>query len=354
MKKTDLVTTYYQSWVDKNIVTLEDELLDDKFGIRNFFKNVFFAFEDIEIEFLKFDLLSFNLLSIEEHDDIFYCSVELKYLYKNTNLKAEVITKFIFKNDLIIRVYETLDNPKYSRIKCVVSYDGSTFSGFQRQPELRTVQGDIEKGLKFLTGEDITIQSSGRTDKGVHALNQVFHFDTLSIIKPDNFWRVLNSYLPDSIYIKSSSKQNKTFHSRYDVFSKEYMYVINHKEYNPIMRDYEWFVSDFDIDLLKEELQKIRGTHDFTSFTKTIDDKVLVRNIIDVKIKKTDTHLYISIIGRGFLRYMIRYLVGTLIEIALGKTDLSIIDYINMKNSSEVKWKAPSCGLYLKEVIYYE
>ncbi len=80
----------------------------------------------------------------------------------------------------------------------------------------------------------------------------------------------------------------------------------------------------------------------------------MVREILDVKIKKTDTHLYISIIGKGFLRYMVRYLVGTLIEIAQGKTDKSILDFIDYKDSSKVTWKAPSTGLFLKEVIYYE
>ena len=354
MSKTDLVNKYYQAWINKDIEEFRKVLLVEKFGIRNFFKDIIFGIDDILKELKKFEILQFSISNVEENDNVLYCDIALEYMYKNTRLSAETIVKFVFKNNKIVRVYETLDNPKYTRIKCTVSYDGSVFSGLQRQPRLRTIQGDIEKGLKFLTKEDITIHSSGRTDKGVHALNQVFHFDTLSNIIPENFWRVLNNYLPDSIYIKSSEKVQKTFHSRYDVLSKEYLYIINHKEYDPIKRHYEWHIQGLDIDLIARELEKIKGIHDFTSFTKANEEKEMVREILDVKLKKTDTHLYISIIGRGFLRYMVRNLVATFVEIALGRSNLSITDYIDMKNPSEVKWKAPSGGLYLKEVIYYE
>ncbi len=354
MNKIEIVNEFYLAWVNKDIEVLKDIINHKKFGIRNFFKNVMFSLGDIEKEFKKYQLLAFEITNYKETDDIIYSDISFKYEYDNTKLNSFVTVKFIFENSQIIKVYETQNNHKYTRVKCIVSYDGSVFSGFQKQPNLRTVQGDIEKGLKFLTKEDITIHSSGRTDKGVHALNQVFHFDTLSQIIPSNFGRVLNSYLPDTIYIKSSFEAHKTFHSRYDVLSKEYMYVINYDEYDPIKRDYEWFVTDFDIDILKKELNKLIGTHDFTSFTKTEEDKLMIREILDVKIVKTDSHIYISIIGKGFLRYMVRYLVGTLIEIAKGNIDNSILDFIDMKNSSEVRWKAPSCGLFLKEVIYHE
>lgn len=354
MNKSDLVNKYYQAWVDKDLDLLKSILEEGKFGIRNFFKNVMFDFDDIINNFNKFDLLKFDISNLDEHNNVLYCNISFNYRYKKTNLNIFVIVKFVFKNDKIIRTYETLENLKYTRIKCVVSYNGSIFKGMQIQPGLRTVQGDIEKGLKFLTGEDIKIHSSGRTDKGVHAINQVFHFDTLSKIDPEKFGRVLNSYLPDSIYIKSSSKAHKTFHSRYDVKTKEYVYVINHKEYNPIQKDYEWFIPEFDIDIFTKELKTLIGVHDFTSFTKTEEEKIMIREIVDVKIKKTDTHIYVSIIGKGFLRYMVRYLIGTLIDIAQENTDLSILDYIDIKNSSKVTCKAPSCGLYLKEVIYYE
>ena len=354
MDKIVIIDNYYQAWVNNDINLIEQIINKNQFGIRNFFKEVMFSISDVEKEFNRFQISSFKVSNIEEKNNVVYCDVHFEYEFKNAKLDATVVAKFVFEKNKIIKIYETLEKSKYNRIKCVVSYDGSTFHGFQIQPSIKTVQGDIEKGLKFLTGEDIIIHSSGRTDKGVHALNQVFHFDTLSKIDPNNFGRVLNSYLPDSIYIKSSSLVHKTFHSRYDVKSKEYVYIINYKEYNPIRRNYEWFVQGFDIEKLSTELNKLIGTYDFTSFTKIDEDKDMIRKIIDVKIIKTDSHLHISIIAKGFLRYMVRYLVGTLIEIARGKGELSIIDYIEMKNASKITWKAPSSGLYLKEVIYYE
>ncbi|MCK5761763.1 MAG: tRNA pseudouridine synthase A, partial [Candidatus Izimaplasma sp.] len=224
MEKIDIVNSYYDSWIQKDINLLSDTLSENKFGIRNFFKSVIFNSSEIETEFQRFDLLEYSINIIEETENTMYCNIRFKYNYKKSLLNMNIIAKIVFKNNKITRIYETQDNPNYTRIKCVISYDGSIYNGFQRQLNLRTVQGDFEKGLKFLTNEDITIQSSGRTDKGVHALNQVIHFDTLSKIEPNNFFRVLKSYLPDSIYIKSSSKEHKTFHSRYDVLSKEYMY----------------------------------------------------------------------------------------------------------------------------------
>ena len=208
------------------------------------------------------------------------------YSFNRENRSDSIIAKFVFKDNLIIRAYETIEKVGYSRLMCTVTYDGSIYSGFQRQPGLLTVQGEIEKGLKFLTKEDITIYSSGRTDKGVHAINQTFHFDTLSKIDPINFSRVLGNFLPDSIYLKSSKLVHDTFHTRYDAYSKEYVYKINTAEYDPIQRNYEWNVKGINIELLKKELNSIIGTHDFTSFTKTKEDKLMVRTIYDTKVEE--------------------------------------------------------------------
>jgi len=354
INKIDLVNAYYQAWIEKDEITLSKLLVTEKFGIRSFKEDLIFSIGDIKNHFNKFDLVSYDILGIEEGNNIIYCELKLEFNYEKEDIETTIKTKFVLDDDKIVRVFEDVQNKNLTRIKCIISYDGSVYSGMQIQPNLRTIQGEIEKGLKFLTNEDITIYSSGRTDKGVHAINQVIHFDTSSKIDPNKFSQVLNNYLPNSIYVKSSTKVHNTFHSRYDVRSKEYQYIINFSEFNPLKRNYEWFVKDFDIPKLISELNKIKGIHDFTSFTKTNEDKEMVREILDVKVKQTDTHLYISIIGRGFLRYMVRYIIGTLIEISQEKTKYSLIDFINMKNSSKVKWKAPSTGLYLKEVVYYE
>ena len=353
MNKTNIVTSYFEAFRAKDINTLKS-ILGHGFGIRTFLGSLLFSFDSIECFLNKYNLIDYNIINIEELNDTVYLNVIVEYSV-DSNINNEcLVIKVVFNDNLIVRVYETIKKVRHTRIKCLLSYDGSTFSGFQRQPNLITVQGEIEKGLKFLTKEDITIHSSGRTDKGVHAINQTFHFDTLSKIKPNDFARVLKSYLPDSVFIKSSELAHPTFHSRFDTYSKEYLYKVNTGEYDPIQRNYEWHVKNIDIGILKKELNSIIGTHDFTSFTKTKEDKNMIRTIFDIKIEEKDSYLYISIVGSGFLQYMVRYIVGTVIEIAKGEVDDSLLNFINYKNSSEVKWKAPSSGLYLKEVIYDE
>lgn len=353
MKKLELINLYFEAFRAKDLKSLK-LILGPGFGVRTFLGNLIFSFDSIQLLFKKYNLNEISISDYDELTDIVYINAIVEYSIDSKVESECIIVKFVFKNNLIIRAYETIKKVGYTRIKCNITYDGSTFSGFQRQPDLKTVQGEIEKGLWYLTKEEITIHSSGRTDKGVHAINQVFHFDTLSKINPTDFARVLRSYLPDAIYLISSEEVHPTFHSRYDAYSKEYVYKINIGEYDPIQRNYEWNVSGIDIDVLKKEVLSIIGTFDFTSFTKTKEDKIMTRTIYDAKIEVKGTYLYISIIGSGFLRYMVRYIVGTAVEIAKGEVGDTLLDFIGYKNSSDVKWKAPSTGLYLKEVRYYE
>ncbi len=353
MDKSKLINLYFDAVKAKDIKGLRT-LLGEGFGIRTFYGKLIFNYGEFESTFNNFNLVTADIIDLELSSDIGYVYTIVEYSLDSVVMNECIVVKFVFKDDKIVRVFETVKKVGYTRIKCTVTYDGSTFSGFQRQPDLMTVQGEIEKALFYLTKEEITIHSSGRTDKGVHAINQTFHFDTLSKIEPNDFARVLRSYLPDSIYLKSSKKVHATFHSRYDSYSKEYVYKLNLGEYDPIQRNYEWNINDINISLLKKELSTIIGTHDFTSFTKTKEDKIMTRTIFDINVEEKGDYLYISIVGSGFLRYMVRYIIGTVVEIAKGNTEETLSDFINYKNSSEVKWKAPSNGLYLKEVIYYE
>jgi len=353
MDNNNLVKLYFETFRAKDIDALK-VILADGFGIRSFLGKLVFDYKNLEILMHDYDIIDFKIIDLEVSNDIVYVEVNFNYSLNNELTNQLIIVKFVISNNKLVRVYETTKRDGITRIKCIVTYDGSTFSGFQRQPDSLTVQGEIEKALWYLTKEEITIHSSGRTDKGVHAINQVFHFDTKSKINPNDFARVLRSYLPDSIYLKSSEEVHPTFHSRYDSYSKEYVYKLNLGEYDPIQRNYEWNVPNLDVNVLKNELSNIVGTHNFTSFTKTIEDKTMIRTIFSVNLVEKGDYLYISIKGNGFLRYMVRYLVGTVVEISKGDCKESLLDFINYKNSSEVKWKAPSSGLYLKEVVYID
>jgi tRNA pseudouridine38-40 synthase len=353
MDMQEQVKAYFELFREKDIASLR-ALLGDGYGIRTFYGKLIFGIKALEEYYNNFSLITINIIDMEVANSTVYVESKIIYEMDSRLHSASIVSKFVFEEELIKRVFETIKNEGYTRIKCTVTYDGSSFSGFQRQPKENTVQGEIEKALLFLTKEEITIHSSGRTDKGVHALKQTFHFDTLSKIQPIDFARVLRSYLPDSIYILDSMEVHPTFHSRYDSYSKEYEYKLNLGEYDPIQRNYEWNVSDIDIDLLKSELKSIIGTHDFTSFTKTKEDKHMIRTIFDVKVRENGDYLFISIVGNGFLHYMVRYIIGTVVEISKGNVNDSLLNFIMYKNSSEVKWKAPSSGLYLKEVVYHE
>lgn len=241
------------------------------------------------------------------------------------------------------------------RIKCIVTYDGTNFSGFQRQLKQRTVQGEIEKVLKTIHKEPVTIQSSGRTDANVHALGQVFHFDSPLDILPYNWKRAMNSILPKDIHIKEVEITDEDFHARFSAVIKEYRYYISLDEYNPIRCNYVCFINrKINVEKMKEALALFVGTHDFTSFSSgQHKDKNKVRTIKEAILNINDKELEFIFIGDGFLRYQVRIMMGTIIEIGLGKKELDVIPYLfNHHERAKARYTAEPQGLYLYKVTY--
>ncbi len=238
------------------------------------------------------------------------------------------------------------------------SYDGSKFKGYQKQPRLKTVQGEIEKALKELSNKDISISGSGRTDAGVHALNQKAHFDLDMNITCDKLQKALNSLLSDYIYIKKVEEVSDDFHARFNVSAKEYIYKINIGEYSPIEKDYIFqYNKKLDLVEMERALKYLEGTHDFKSFSKADEEKEdftrtiiqtnLIRNVKDVN------RFIISFLGTGFLRYQVRNMVGLLIEIGEGKRKSEdVLDILEAKDRRKAGITAPPEGLYLKDVFY--
>lgn len=239
------------------------------------------------------------------------------------------------------------------------SYDGSKYSGYQKQPKQRTIQGEIEKALKQINaGKVVTISASGRTDSGVHAYNQRAHFDFEVNITCSKLRQAINSLIPNDIYVKSIYEVDDNFHARFDVKAKEYIYKINMGTYNPIEKDYVFqYNKPLDIPEMERALKYLEGTHDFRSFVKIDEEKddyertivqtSLIRDIKNVK------QITISILGTGFMRYMVRNIVGMLIEIGEGKyKSEDIIKVLKEKDRTKAGICAPACGLYLKDVYY--
>lgn len=241
------------------------------------------------------------------------------------------------------------------RYKCCVTYDGAMFHGFQTQGDLRTVQLEIEKVLLIINKKKTIIYPSGRTDSGVHAIGQVFHFDSDIVMKSENMRNAINSRLSRDIYIKEVEIVSDDFHARFSALKKEYHYMIDFGEYDPLKRNYRYYYpyKKIDRNLLYEASQMFIGEHDFRSFTKNKDLTNTVRTIYEINFEWCDDLLIIKIIGNGFMHNMVRILVAMWLECARGKCSLCNLKAIlEEKNRVYAPKTAPASGLYLYKVYY--
>lgn len=238
------------------------------------------------------------------------------------------------------------------------SYDGSNFFGFQKQPDLRTVEDEMEKALYSINNHTITrIIASGRTDKGVHARSQSAHFDLAIDITLDKLKMALNSLLPSDIHVYSTEIVDKDFHARYMVKQKTYEYILNTGEYDPLTRNYIYQLNKvLDVSAMKKAITYFKGTHDFRFFvSKEVIKNNYIRTIYDVDIRQDKDLVIFSFTGTGFMKYQVRNMVGTLIKIGLGKLESDIIKKIFDDSAKEkYVYTAKSEGLYLVDVRYKE
>ena len=236
------------------------------------------------------------------------------------------------------------------------SYDGTNYSGFQKQRGLETIEGKLEEALtKVNNGKKTSITATGRTDKGVHALTQYGHADIDVNITEKKLKRALNSNLPDDIHVIETSIVDDDFHARYNVKEKTYKYIINIGEYNPLERNYVFqYNYKLDVDNMKKAIEYFLGEHDFRAFvTDNKEKENCIRTITKVNIKEDKDKLVITFTGNGFLRYQVRNMVGVLIKV--GENKLSPIDVdkiIKSKDRTKSGKTAPSEGLYLVDVKY--
>lgn len=245
------------------------------------------------------------------------------------------------------------------RYLITISYDGTLFSGYQKQPKERTVQAELEKALKEINGgKKVDVHASGRTDAGVHALNQKVHFDLETKITTDKLVKGLNSLLVEDIHVKNAIEVSDNFHARFSAIGKEYIYKLNMGDYNPIERNYVCqYNKKLDVVEMERAMKYLEGEHSFKSFTKTDDEKDdYVRTISQTSLirdTKDLNKITFIFVGTGFLRYMVRNIVGTLIEVGEGKIKSEEIINILKKEDRRVAGKTASPeGLYLKNVFY--
>jgi len=228
--------------------------------------------------------------------------------------------------------------------------------GWQKQPDKLNIQGTIENAIKAITGEEVELNASGRTDAGVHAYAQVANFKTNSNLPIEKFPLAINSKLKKSIIIKSAEEVEERFHSRLSCKRKTYRYVINNsKTGTAIYRNLEYHVSTkLDIQKMQEAVKYFEGEHDFKAFKASgTSSKSSVRTIYDAKIYQTGEKINIELTGSGFLYNMVRIISGTLVEVGLGKIAPEQIPQIIEDKKRENAGKTlPAHGLYLLNVEY--
>ncbi|MFA9556512.1 tRNA pseudouridine(38-40) synthase TruA [Evansella sp. AB-rgal1] len=245
------------------------------------------------------------------------------------------------------------------RVKGIISYDGTHFSGYQVQPASRTVQGELEKALaKIHKVDHWKVHGSGRTDAGVHGIGQTIHFDTPLSIPVERWPRALNSLLPDDIYIREVEYVDMEFQARYSAIGKEYKYIVHtSKEKDVFNRHYKYHLSErLSYNTMLEAAKLLEGTHDFTSFSSPKTSVInKVRTIYSISIEKQEDDLIFRYIGSGFLYQMVRILTGTLLEVGKGNLAVEEISRIlEAKDRFQSGPTIPGNGLYLVQVFYEE
>ena len=241
--------------------------------------------------------------------------------------------------------------------KIIVEYDGTSFFGWQRQKDRKTIQGELERALSLILNQDIKIFGSGRTDAGVHAYGQVANFHADTHIASRDIKKGVNSLIKQPIVIRDCHIVEETFHARYHAVSKEYHYLIlNREDPCAIGRLYQWHIRHpLDIDVMNKCCQSITGIFDFKSFENTGSPRSsTVRQVFFSHINPLDDGRLVFIIcGKGFLRYMVRNLIGTIILAGLKKiTTMEFNTIFEAKDRTKAGPTAPAHGLFLKQVNY--
>ena len=242
-----------------------------------------------------------------------------------------------------------------SNYKLTIQYDGTDYFGWQVQAKGRTIQGEIESVFKkIFPRQKINLIGAGRTDSGVHALNQVANIKLDTAMEPEEILNAINGNLSNDIYIKILDTINNDFHARFSATDREYVYNIT-SEYSPFNRKISWHIKyKLDDSKMTNCAESILGEHDFSSFCKATAEVNHKRCTIYTSTwTKENGVLKYKIKANRFLQHMVRFLVGTMVEVGRGR--ITIEDFKLFVNGEHPKFsvlKAPAQGLFLKEVNY--
>ncbi len=241
-------------------------------------------------------------------------------------------------------------------LRLTLQYDGTDYCGFQRQPDVPTVQAVLEDRLGGQFGERITVAGASRTDAGVHALGQVVSFTSETTVPIERFCAAANSVLPDDIVVTQAQEASRTFHARFSARGKRYRYAIwNMPICPPMLRRYVWhYERPLDVETMRQGAEALVGKHDFASFALSgSDTDSTVRHLWRLVCWRRGSFVLLTIEGDGFLRGMCRSIVGTLVEIGRGKQPPEFAAAVlQARNRGAAGPTAPAKGLCLMQVKY--
>lgn len=242
------------------------------------------------------------------------------------------------------------------RIVLGVEYDGSYFHGWQKQPGLRTVQGELESAISKVANEPIHLHCAGRTDTGVHAVGQVIHFDA-SAERPERAWIFgVNSNLPKDVCVRWVQLVDDQFHARFSAVSRRYVYLIyNHRIRKSLFSHYyTWQYRELDVDVMKKASEFLIGQHDFSSF-RALECQASspIREITHFTVERKKSFIIIDVTANAFLHHMVRNIVGVLVSVGSNSRDVAWVEEVlAAKDRAKAAETAPAYGLYLMEVKY--
>jgi len=246
---------------------------------------------------------------------------------------------------------------KMTKIVLIIEYDGTHYHGFQWQAGLPSIQREVEKAIKRLTGERLRVIAASRTDAGVHATGQVVSFRTGSPLPTDTFVNGLNYYLPRDIAVKAAHRVDDSFNVRRDAISREYSYyIVNSPTRSPTRQGFSYFVtSPLDIEAANRAAQALIGEHDFSPFASGNGAGIrnTVRHVFKASLERGGELVIFNIVANSFLPHQVRNTVGALIRVSLGKMSVDEFNsIIEAKKPGMAGPTAPACGLCLTRINY--
>ncbi|RLC73625.1 MAG: tRNA pseudouridine(38-40) synthase TruA [Chloroflexi bacterium] len=241
------------------------------------------------------------------------------------------------------------------KLALLVEYDGTRYFGFQYQADVPTIQGELEKAIKKVTGEEVRIKGAGRTDAGVHAKGQVISFESQTSLPLGNFIRALNFYLPSDIAVRAGCEVPQDFDARRSAQSREYRYIIlNSATPSPLLhRRALLVIQKLDVELMSQGTRMLVGKHNFASFAGSLGRRNPVRQVFRAEISRKGELIFFDVEADSFLPQQMRRMTAALIRLGLGRLGLEEFrELIDCGKVSAARWVAPSYGLYLTRVNY--